>query len=275
MKIYRCTALRRWSRSWCLCILASGLAAAQPAVETRQSPVDPLAPYLTLPPGERYWQLAFVLEVTEGIDPSLLERMRRQSAGTASGPIDPESLQSYQGAGIRIADSGRILDGVAQLARYRLAAEPEIRAELKTLENRYPELFALFDREALLEEALLVRLAVADSLVARLPDSGDGAGFEAYNQATLRTRNDFEYLAFERSVDRMTDRAIEETEGRLDALHRTVNDEYDLQFLRERVQSAEDMNEAAEAEHRRYALQRTLRTLMILAPIINRYFYYD
>ena len=69
------------SRTLCILVASAVLAlpAALDATTTNVTADDPLAPYLSLPPGERYWQLRFLLAVTEGMDPALIEQMDRDS----------------------------------------------------------------------------------------------------------------------------------------------------------------------------------------------------
>lgn len=273
--------MARWrlnpNPAWlCLCgwLLSSVVGANTVLPRPAEVAGDPLARYWALPPGERYWQLSFLMAVTEGLDDDAVERLA-QERGSHPGPVDPDALAAYTGAGLRIADAGRIVGGLAELARYRIEAGPQILAELAAIEERWPTLIAMLDRESLAEEALLVRFAMLDGLEAVLGGPGSETVIAAYRDQTLAARNQWEYRVFERQVDAVTDAAIEQTEGRLDAFHRMVDEEYDLAFLRERVLSAERMNDQVAEEHRRYALQRTFRTLIILAPIINRYFYYD
>lgn len=229
----------------------------------------------TLPPGERYAQTRLLLGVTEGIEPVLLEALD-ELFGPPGGdvPTVPD-LATYQGAGYRIASADSILDAVTDLAAYRAVAEGELRADLAAIEADHPEAVAALDPEILAEEILLVRSAVLDSLETLAPDADwpDGA-LAAYRTGTLRARNELEYVVFARDMDALEGRSIEESAGRLDAFHRMMDDNEDAAFLRERILAAEEMNRQLTDEHRRYATQRTIRTLIFMLPAISSYFRY-
>lgn len=265
-------------RSTLLTLAGLGLAVlqfacAQPAPALDARPDAPTADMR--PPGERYGQTRLLLGVTEGISPELLAALeRRYGLPDGEVPAVPE-LAAYQGAGYRIASAESILDAMTDLAAYRQKAEDELRADLAAIEADHPELVNALDEELLAEEILIVRSAVLDGLeavamTAEWPD----AWIDPYRTGTLRARNALEYVVFARDMDALADHAIGETTGRLDAFHRLMDDNADMEFMRERIFAAEEMNRQLTNEHRQYATQRTIRTLIFLLPAINRFFRY-
>jgi hypothetical protein len=237
---------------------------------------EALGTYLQLPPGERYRQLTFLLFITDQVDPALLELLSRHRGVATEAPASVTDIETYQGAGFRIASSQTILDGIVDLVRFRQLTEPLILKELTDIELEYPALTRMVNQAELAEEAILVRSAVADSVEALFSEEeyGTRALLNDYREQTLRVRNDLEFMHFAHEMDLLTAQSIEETSGRLEAFHRMVDDGYDIEFLRERIEATELMNEELSNEHRMYALMRTTRLLMMMLPVINRYYYY-
>lgn len=241
------------------------------------APVTPEAALLEgLPPGERYLQLRLMAGVTDGVDGPLAGALATRY-GPPDGTTPPlPDLDRYRGAGYRIASAESLLEALSDLTAFREAAGASLDSELRRLESAHPELTEQVDEEILAEEILLVRSAVLDALetlrtAGELPD---GLSLDSYRTGTLRARNELEYVDFARDMDRLAARSITETEGRLDAFHRTMDDSNDTAFLRERILAAEEMNRQITDEHREYATRRTIRTLIFLLPALSSYFRY-
>lgn len=228
-----------------------------------------------LTPAMRYWQIRFLLGVTEGIDDALLAALEsRFGAPDGSVPELPD-LSDYQGAGYRIASAETILDGLTDLAAFRQVAEADLRAEQAALLDNAAVTIDALDEELLAEEILLVRSAALDSLELMAAQGAWPASLnERYQVGTLRARNELEYIGFARDMDALAARSIDESAGRLDAFHRMMDDSNDTAFLRERVLAAEEMNRQITDEHREYATRRTIRTLIFLLPALSSYFRY-
>jgi hypothetical protein len=226
-------------------------------------------------PAERYWQLGFLLGITEGLDGELLERLEQRYPAPKSEAAALPDLEALQGAGYRIARPEAILEAVVPLARFRQAAEADILAEREALANAHPEIIGALDPELLAEDVLLVRSAILDSLegLAATADWPDEVTAN-YRVGTVRARNELEYVVFARDMDALAARSIDDSAGRLDAFHRLMDDSADTAFLRERVLAAEEMNRQLTDEHREYATRRTIRTLFFLLPAISSYFRY-
>jgi hypothetical protein len=226
-----------------------------------------------LPPGERYRQFLFLLFITEGFDQELLATLPADP--TAENTVRELETRSRDvpNAGLRIAGPETLVAGTANLARFRLAAEPAIRAELDALARAYPTLMQMVDEAALAEEALLYRAAFLDSAEPLLAGQGDvPVTLDAYRQQTVRLRNDVEFRAFEAQVDEVTEWVGSESAAQLEAFHRMVDENADAEFIRERAGAAEAMNEAAREEQRQWATRRTFQLLWLLGPIMSRAF---
>lgn len=239
--------------------------------ETSTGPED--APQLT--PAMRYWQIRFLLGITEGVDEALLNALQtRFGQPDGSVPRLPD-LSAYQGAGYRIASAETILDGLADLAAFRRGAEADLIAEQERLLDSAAVTIDALDEELLAEEILLLRSAALDSLELMAAEGAWSPALnEVYQLGTLRARNELEYIGFARDMDALAARSIDESAGRLDAFHRMMDDSNDTAFLRERVLAAEEMNRQITDEHREYATRRTLRTIMFLLPALSSYFRY-
>ncbi len=236
----------------------------------------PLAEMADLPPGERYWRLAFLSGITEGVDDELQASLEARFGPPGGVVPDVPQAADYQGAGYRIASAETLADSLVDLAGFRREAGPAIDAELDAIAVEHPESLTEKDRELLAEEILLVRSAMLDSLET-LAANGElvpAPDLEAYRVGTLGARNRLEYLGYARDMDALADRSIEDTQGRLDAFHRMLDDNADTAFLRERILAAEEMNRQLTDEHRRYATQRTVRTLIYLLPLLSNYYRY-
>lgn len=227
----------------------------------------------TVTPVQRYWQIRFLLGITEGVDERLQAALETRFGAPGGDLPSLEALSDAQGAGYRIASADTILEGLTELSAFRKLAEPDLRRELRRLEAEAGIVADALDETLFSEEVLLVRSAALDSLEA-LAASGawPDTWVEPYRIGTLRARNELEYIDFAEKMDGLAARSISESTGRLDAFHRLMDDSNDTVFLRERVMAAEEMNRQITDEHRSYATRRTLRTLFFLAPAISRYF---
>ncbi|MEM1412581.1 MAG: hypothetical protein AAGH19_09505 [Pseudomonadota bacterium] len=228
-----------------------------------------------LTPAMRYWQIEFLLGITEGVDGDLAEALQaRYGAPDGSVPTVPD-LAAFQGAGYRIASAESILDGLSDLAAFRQTAEADLLAERDRLLETSSVTIDALDPELLAEEILIVRSAALDSLEALAAEGAWPADLvDGYRVGTLQARNELEYTVFAREMDALADHNIEESAGRIDAFHRMLDDSNDTAFLRERVMAAEEMSRQINDEHREYATRRTIRTLIFVLPALSSYFRY-
>jgi hypothetical protein len=193
-----------------------------PAVSTAD--YDP-AQLGELPPGEQYRQLSLIVLMAAGAAPELLDAIEGEGAtpGTILGPDD------YRTPLFRIVDQESMLAGAAYLLRYARTGAVDIQRRLDTIESANPVLISMLDFNALKEDAIVIRNAIADSI-----DFSGLAGVGPaqqqlldYRARTLRIRNVMEYEAFEAELDRLTRDAIASVSGKQDAYQRMFDEEVD------------------------------------------------
>lgn len=188
------------------------------------------------PPEEQYRQLSLMLLVSAGVDDSMLALLAPVAAQRPdSGPFRADD---YTTPLARIVDQSSLLAGAEQLFRFVRDNELAIRNRLATLETDSDALVVV-DQRKLDEDAILIRQAIADSMVyAGLGDDGLNAS-ERYRQQTVVLRNALEYVEFKQALDRITDQAIASVGGKLDAYQRMFDDETSSGTFDRRIRSAE------------------------------------
>lgn len=263
----------RWA-TLCLALGLAACASAPPTEPPTPEPAPSLPPSLAaLPLAERYGQQHLLLGVTDGLSPDLRAALQaRYGLDGATGDTLAD-LARYRDAGFRIAGPEALLEAVAVMGTYRGVAEDDLRADLAAIETEHPEQVTAIDAEVLAEEILLLRSAVLDSLeTLAARGAWPAAMLDSYRAGTVRARNELEHIVFTRDMEALADRSISESTGRLEAFHRTMNDDEATAFLREQILAAEEMNRQLTEEQQRYATQRTVRALFFLLPALSNYF---
>ena len=180
-----------------------------------------------LPPGEQYRQLSLIVLIARGADPALMDAIAPRDAGgggRASLGLGPDD---YKTPLIRIVDQQSMLSGAAFLLRYAQESKDEIQASLAALNASYPVLISMADMNAITEDAIIIRSAIADAIsYSELANDGDSAvHLQAYREQTIHIRNVMEYEAFDEELQRLTDEAIASVGGKLDAYQRMFDEE--------------------------------------------------
>lgn len=223
-----------------------------------------------LPPGEQYRQLSLLSLVASGAEPALLallapyERPPGESGGMELG------LDDYVQPLARIVDQEILLAGAAQMFRFARANGPEIQARMTGIARAHPILISMVDVNGIAADAIIIRNAVADSLEYALK-SGEPAALEqdvqrvqAFREQTVHLRNMMEYNEFEEKLAQLTEEAIIDLGGRLDAYQRMFDDDVDPELISRRVESAEIMNRQVGGRFQEQAMQRNAELLMML-----------
>ena len=178
-----------------------------------------------LPPGEQYRQLSLIVLMAAGAGPELLDAIEAEGAapGTILSPDD------YRTPLFRIVDQETMLAGAAYLLRYAQAGAADIQQRLDAIASANPVLISMLDFNALKEDAIVIRNAIADAI--------DFSGLASeppvqqhlfdYRARTLRIRNVMEFEAFEAELDRLTQDAIASVSGKQDAYQRMFDEEVD------------------------------------------------
>lgn len=221
-----------------------------------------------LPPGEQYRQLSLLSLVAGGVDPQLvallrpLEAQQADSAGTAA----EFGLDAYATPLARIVDQEILLAGAAQMFRFVRDNSAGIQARMTRIASEHPILISMVDVNAIAADAIIIRNAIADSIeYSALMDQPATAGrVEVFRSQTVHLRNMMEYNEFQAELAQLTDEAILDLGGRLDAYQRMFDDEVDPELIQRRVESAQIMNRQADDRYQEQALERNAELLMML-----------
>jgi hypothetical protein len=220
------------------------------------------------PAGEQYRLMSLLMLITGGTDPALLEMlepvMAQQQADGGSAP-DIE-LNDYVTPLIRIVEPEMMLAGAARMFRFARENGPEIQRRLTALAREYPLLISRVDINRLAEDAIIIRDAIADTIeyTESIDDAAAESRLDAFRAQTVYLRNMLEYNQFEEELAEITNQAIIDLGGRLDAYERMFNDEVDNDLIRRRVDSAEIMNAQTNERFDDQAMMRNSELLMML-----------
>jgi len=183
----------------------------------------------SLPPGEQYRQLSLILLISGGANPALLESITPRETngqGKANSDFSPDD---YKTPLIRIVDQESMLSGAAFLLRFAQESHDEIQARLAAINSDNPVLISMVDMNAITEDAIIIRNAIADAIgYSNLAnDEGLADHLQNYRTQTIRIRNIMEYELFDEELERLTDEAILSVGGKLDAYQRMFEEEVD------------------------------------------------
>ena len=225
----------------------------------------------TLTPGEQYRQLSLLSLVAGGIDPVLLELLQpvaqAQAERQAAGGVSMElGLDDYVKPLARIVDPDILLASVAQLFEFARDNGPEIQARMTQIARDNPILISMVDVNEIAADAIIIRNAIADSIeYSSLIDApGAPEQVQALREQTVYLRNMMEFNEFQEELATITEEAIIDLGGRLDAYQRMFNDEVDPELIKRRVESAQIMNREAENRFEEQAMQNNAELLMML-----------
>ena len=195
----------------------------------------------TLPPGEQYRQLSLILLISGGADSALLESLAPVDADTSGRAVSNFSPDDYKTPLIRIVDQESMLSGAAFLLRFAQDSRDDIEASLATINADNPVLISLVDMNAITEDAIIIRNAIADAIgYSKLADDeGIMIHLQNYRTQTIRIRNIMEYELFDEELERLTDEAIRSVGGKLDAYKRMFDEEVDSKELDRQFDAAQ------------------------------------
>ena len=224
-----------------------------------------------LPPGEKFRQLSLLLLVSGGVESGLLELLpaadenSNSEAGYGSAGLTFQ-LDDFQTPLARIVDQETMLASAAQIFIYSRDNSQEIQFELAQITQANPILISIVDVNEIAEDAIIIRNAIADAI-----EYSQVAGqaqalvqLRAFQHQTVHLRNMMEFNIFQEQLATITDRAIVDLGGRLDAYQRMFDDDIDPELVQRRVDSAEIMNALTGAEFDNQARMRNHEILMML-----------
>ncbi len=216
-----------------------------------------------LPPGEEYRQLSLLMLVAGGTRPELTAFVEAAGQNTQ---IPVLELDDYQKPLARIVDQDSMLLGAAQMFRFARQHEQDIKLILTQIAVANPILISMVDVNVLAEEAIVIRNAIADSIEYSELEKTDRTQAElaTFRIQTVRLRNLMEYNIFRRDLAAITDEAIVDLGGRLDAYQRMFDEEIGDSMMEQRISAAESMNTQTDKRFEERARARTNELLLML-----------
>jgi hypothetical protein len=184
-------------------------------------------------------------------------------------------LDDYVEPLARIVDEEILLAGAAQMFRFARANSAEIQSRMTQIAREHPILISMVDVNEIAADAIIIRNSIADSLEYSLQDGATGpadparveqdlAQVQAFREQTVHLRNMMEYNQFEAELSQITEDAIVDLGGRLDAYQRMFDDEVDPELISRRVESAQIMNRQTGDRYQEQAMQHNAELLMML-----------
>ena len=205
--------------------------------------------FIELPPGEKFRQLSLLLLVSGGVEPGLLELIHvadKNSTNQADSELAGFTLRldDFQTPLARIVDPEAMLASAAQMFVYARDNSQEIQLELATITQANPILISMEDVNEIAEDAIIIRNAIADAIeYAQVAQQAQALlQLQVFRNQTVHLRNMMEFNIFQEKLVRITDQAIIDLGGRLDAYQRMFDDEIDTELFQRRIDAAQIMN---------------------------------
>jgi hypothetical protein len=175
-------------------------------------------------------------------------------------------LDDYVTPLIRIVDREVMLGGAADLFRFAHENRVAVQARMTEIAGQNPILISMVDVNALAADAIIIRNAIADAIEYTDSIDADEAArrLQAFRGQTVYLRNMMEFNQFQEELSEITDQAIVDLGGRLDAYQRMFDDEVDEDLIRRRIESAQIMNNQAEERFKGEAMLRNAELMMML-----------
>ena len=185
----------------------------------------------TLPPAEQYRQLNLTVMVSAGMAPELLDYLQAQSPGAGDAAVGQEVLpllgiDDFQTPLNRIVNPGAMLADAAQLMRIAKAQDATIMKRMAEVAETHPDEIAAVDLIQLAEDAIIIRTSLAGSMGYALADAGPAVAghVQAYENETVHLRNVMEFWKFDQELAAITEDAMQDTGGRMDAYQRMLEE---------------------------------------------------
>jgi len=199
-----------------------------------------------LPPAERYRQMNLLLMVSEGISPGFLDLLQRQTEPAAGFSAEPGAfplidVDSYQTPLNRIVDQTALIQRATGVFRYDQAHHAEIIRSLEDTALAWPAEVATVDLVLLAEDAIIVRSALSGTFEYLLDaDNPAVQDFQqVYRDRTVYLRNVMEFWQFNQELAALTDEAMSDTGGRMEAYQRMLDSETNLDSFNQHLQAVE------------------------------------
>ena len=221
-----------------------------------------------LTPGEQYRQLSLLMLVSGGIDPALVT-MLQPVVDTGESNLE---LDDFVTPLVRIVDQETLLASAAQMFRFARENSAVIQARMTSIVQANPILISMVDVNEIAADAIIIRNSIADSIEYSdaIDDRDATALLKAFRAQTVYLRNMMEYNIFQEELAGITNQAILDLGGRLDAYQRMFDDDVDPDSIKRRIESAEIMNEQTGSRYEDQAMMRNSELLMMLILMETR-----
>ena len=224
-----------------------------------------------LPPGEQFRQLSLMLLMSGKTGPEFVEMMAAKEQADHSQYVDGASgsdvmPDDYRTPLIRIVDQESMLRGAVQLFSFVQENLTDISTKLQSIKAANPVLISMVDTGLIMEDAIIIRNAIADSMVFLdyAQDEQMAALLGNYRVYTLFLRNQMEFAEYYEELEKITAAAVNSVGGKMDAYQRMFDDEIDQEMIQRRIESAEIMNAQTGSHFDEQAVMRTNELLMML-----------
>ena len=193
--------------------------------ETALSAMDALTP------AEQYRQLNLVVMVSAGMVPEFLEYLQAELPDASREATDQEaipllSIDDFQTPLNRIVNPGAMIADSARLIRITQQHDAAIMQRMSEVAQSHPDEVAAVDLIQLAEDAIIIRTSLAGSMGYASADAGPAIGghLETYEDETVHLRNVMEFWKFDQELAAITDDAMQDTGGRMDAYQRMLDE---------------------------------------------------
>lgn len=222
-----------------------------------------------LTPGEQYRQLSLLMLVSGGVDPALVELLQPfvdQHPEIVEAGRSNLKLDDFVTPLVRIVDQETLLANASQMFRFARENSGQIQQMMTAIVKANPILISMVDVNSIAADAIIIRTAIADSIeyTGGLDDPDLEGQLQAFRGQTIYLRNMMEYNIFQEELAQITNEAILDLGGRLDAYQRMFDDDVDPDLVNRRIESAEIMNEQTGNRYEDQAMMRNTELLMML-----------
>jgi len=224
-----------------------------------------------LPPGEQFRQLSLMLLMSGRTGPEFVEMMAakgqaensRQAGGANGSDVMPDD---YRTPLIRIVDQESMLRGAVQLFSFVQDNFTDISASLQTIKADNPVLISMVDTGLVMEDAIIIRNAIADSMVFLdyAQDEQMASLLGNYRVYTLFLRNQMEFADYYDELEKITNAAVSSVGGKMDAYQRMFDDEFEADSVDRYIEASEFSSEKRAQFDRRAAMltEEIMQTVM-------------
>jgi hypothetical protein len=219
-------------------------------MSTRVHGSSALAALDQLTPIDQYRQLNLILMVSEGAEEPFLQGLQALSPApldqpASSKPLPLLEVDDFQTPLNRIVDQRATLANAARLFEFANNNGEAIQLKLAQLAAATPQEVMQMDLIQLAEDAIIIRTALTGSIEYQVANSDPvmSGYLQTYKAETVHLRNVMVYWSFDQELAAITNEAMDDTGGRMEAYQRMLEDEPNLDTLKQHLQAVELMYE--------------------------------